>query len=361
MILWTIKLIRSVRKAIAGRKHPSQLAWGIALGALVGLIPHGNLLAVVLVLLVLMLHVNHAMVALVGVMVTFAAPRLDPTFDAFGRWLFEQPQVAERLSLAWQYPLVPWTDLNNTIVMGSFVIGLISVVPIFLITYPLLRAWAPVDAADDAADADDPDAGTETHAGAEAETNAEAAAHAQTGRAADPHQGTDTPEQDASVQRIDASHADSRNNHIETPLVASPVAASYQASQPVAPEHVPAESPSSPATQQSVALEHQDERDPSTIAGNTDADSRPAGEIVSDQASWRPAGSAPASRPTRVAISPGSSEGFMTTQKLVANRSAQIQTADDSQGSSVDDQHKIDEALSYLLRQLRDSKDKDVA
>ena len=49
MIFWMAKLLNSLRRAIEGRKHPHQLAWAVALGLLLGVVPHGNLLAFALV------------------------------------------------------------------------------------------------------------------------------------------------------------------------------------------------------------------------------------------------------------------------------------------------------------------------
>lgn len=313
MILWTFKLIRSVRKAIAGRKHPGQLAWGVAFGALLGMIPHGNLLAIALLLFVLMLQVNHAMVALVGIAVTFGAPRLDPTFDALGRWVFAQPQVADRLSLAWQYPLVPWTDLNNTIVMGSLLIGLIAVGPLYLISYPLFRAWAPVDAAADEDDATSETDSSETDS-SEVEMKAE---------------GTARPtEIDQTVCRIDDGHVNRDISHQDRSdeskvSSAAPIAAP-----------APATSPQN-----------------SQLAAGAEA------TRVTTRATAPQSGS----RTTRVAIGTSKSGPVMRSTMLSHPRPVQSRTAVDSYGSPVDEQHKIDEALSYLLRQLRDSKDKDAA
>ena len=59
MIFWMVKLLNSLRRAIEGRKHPHQLAWAVALGLLLGVVPHGNLLAFALVILVLSLKINH--------------------------------------------------------------------------------------------------------------------------------------------------------------------------------------------------------------------------------------------------------------------------------------------------------------
>ncbi|TWU65375.1 MULTISPECIES: TIGR03546 family protein [Crateriforma] len=139
MILWTIKLINNVRKAFAGRQHPSQLAWAVAFGFLLGVIPHGNLLAIAVLVLVLSLRLNHAMAALTAILTAIFAPRLDPVSDTIGQFLLNQPRFHDAAVNAWAMPLVPWTDLNNTVVLGSLLIGLVLLVPIFLATYPIFQ------------------------------------------------------------------------------------------------------------------------------------------------------------------------------------------------------------------------------
>ena len=143
MILWICKLVSTARRAIAGRRYPHQMAWGVAFGLLLGVIPHGNLLALLVLLVVLSLKVNHAMAALTAVSTTFLASLLDPYSDQVGSYVLTHPKLQDSFASAWQLPLVPWTDLNNTVVMGSFLIGVVSLVPVFALTYPLFRMVAP--------------------------------------------------------------------------------------------------------------------------------------------------------------------------------------------------------------------------
>jgi len=143
MILWIFKLIKTVRRAIAGRKYPHQLAWAVAFGLLLGIVPHGNLLALGLLILVLSLQINHAMAGLTAIAASFAATRLDPFSHQVGDYLLGHPEVAPWATAAWQLPLVPWTDLNNTVVLGSLTIGVLCLVPTFLVTYPVFRLFAP--------------------------------------------------------------------------------------------------------------------------------------------------------------------------------------------------------------------------
>ena len=143
MIIWTIKLLSTVRRAIAGRKYPGQLAGAVAMGLLLGIVPHGNLLALGLLIVVLSLKINHAMAALTAIGTSFAATFLDPYSHQLGHALLSDPQFSEVAVKAWTLPLVPWTQLNNTVVLGSFLIGVASLIPVFLITYPLFRMFAP--------------------------------------------------------------------------------------------------------------------------------------------------------------------------------------------------------------------------
>ena len=84
MVLFVLKLLKKVSTAIAERKHPKQLAAGVATGVLLGLIPHGNLLAIGLLVLILCMKLNHAMMGLVAIGVTFLAGYLDPWSDQVG-------------------------------------------------------------------------------------------------------------------------------------------------------------------------------------------------------------------------------------------------------------------------------------
>ena len=139
MFMWLIKQLMTIRKVLDGRDHPHQLAWGLALGFLVGVVPHGNLMAILLIGIVLSLRVNHSLVALSGVATALLATRFDPLTHWIGEQLLSDPRAREILMTAWQWPLMPWTDLNNTVVLGSLCLGLSMVMPLYGLSYPLFR------------------------------------------------------------------------------------------------------------------------------------------------------------------------------------------------------------------------------
>ena len=150
MAIFAIKLLNNVRKAIAGRNHPHQLAWAVGLGVILGLVPHGNLVAVAILLVIVITNINHAMAAVATVVTTFVASQLDPVSDQVGQYVLTNETTGPMVASAWQWPLVPWTDLNNTVVMGSLVIGLAAMIPVVMITYPIFR-WlsSPLPAEND--------------------------------------------------------------------------------------------------------------------------------------------------------------------------------------------------------------------
>lgn len=320
MILFSIKLLSSLRKAIAGRKYPSQLAWGLALGLLIGLIPHGNLLAVALVFGVLMLRVNHAMVALTAIGVTMVAPRLDPISDQFAQWFFSQQGVSEVMAQAWDFPLVPWTDLNNTVVMGSFLIGLISLVPAFAISYPLFKAVSGNWKEDDDLEDDVVVTPARKRRSQNTEQHFVDAPHS---KVSEPHFAPDT------AQASDSSTGDAIAFDSEASSGRVFDFRRVDGAEPVLAKISP----------------YRDERaDSKRASAAIDA---PASDVSSKQ------------NTTHIEVLDADSDlHSMSNEKAVASGSG---NSNRPGLTTNDDQHKIDEALSYLLRQLRDSQDKDAA
>ncbi|MEZ6091354.1 MAG: TIGR03546 family protein [Pirellulaceae bacterium] len=142
MIIWLYRQIQGIRKALAGRDDPEQLAWAMALGVLVGVVPKGNLVAVILVLGILALRINHSMAAVTAVAVSFAAKMIDPFTHKLGQWVLNVEALQNFYAWSWRQPLVPWTDLNNTVVMGSLLVGLMTLFPTYSLTLPMFRALA---------------------------------------------------------------------------------------------------------------------------------------------------------------------------------------------------------------------------
>lgn len=143
MILWIIKQLLSLHQAVMGRARPSELAWGLAIGVGIGLIPKGNLVSLMLIGLLVSLRVNHGIAALAAVGCSFLAGRLDPWTHELGVVVLGAEQVRTFLERVWNWPLMPWTDLNNTVVMGSTLLATAALLPTYAVSLPLFRWLAP--------------------------------------------------------------------------------------------------------------------------------------------------------------------------------------------------------------------------
>jgi len=132
-VLAIVKLIQSIVKALHSDGTPGQVAIGLALGAIIGLTPLMSLHNAVVFGLIIILNVSFPG-ALLGIAVfTPLAFLLDPLFDALGRLLLVgTPALTPLWTELYNTPVVPLTDFNNTVVLGSLVTALVLFVPLVL-------------------------------------------------------------------------------------------------------------------------------------------------------------------------------------------------------------------------------------
>jgi uncharacterized protein (TIGR03546 family) len=139
-----LKPFRLLLKSFVTESTPGQMAFGLAMGVLIGLVPKGNLLAISLGVFLAATRANMAVAAAAAVVVMFASRWLDPLSDAVGVWVLSQPSLQQLWITLYNTPLVPWTDFNNSVVMGGFVLGLLLLFPLYRGSQPVFRRVLPV-------------------------------------------------------------------------------------------------------------------------------------------------------------------------------------------------------------------------
>lgn len=127
--------------ALLAQSTPRQMSMGMALGVLIGLVPKGNLLAVALGILLAMLRVNLGVAASAAVATSFASVYLDPVSHTVGAHVLGHPALKSFWMQLYNTPLMPWTDFNNSVVMGSFLIGLTLILPIHWLSRPVFAEY----------------------------------------------------------------------------------------------------------------------------------------------------------------------------------------------------------------------------
>ena len=129
-----IKLVQSLIGALHSEGTPGQLAAGIALGSILGLTPLVNIHNAIVFAAIVLLNVSFAGGMLGWALFVPIGFLLDPLFD----WIGHQLLMAESLRGVWtslyNTPIVPLTNFNNTVVLGSLVFALLLFLPLFFAT-----------------------------------------------------------------------------------------------------------------------------------------------------------------------------------------------------------------------------------
>lgn len=137
-----LRPLRLLLQAFVMESTPRQMSLGLAFGVMVGLVPKGNLLAIVLATLLAATRVNLAIATLAIVLCALGSGGLDPYFDQVGGVVLSQPSLQGLWTDMANTPYMPWTDFNNSIVMGSFVCGLLLVAPVHFTSRPLFEKYS---------------------------------------------------------------------------------------------------------------------------------------------------------------------------------------------------------------------------
>ena len=133
MLAFLLRPLRLLAQALTANDSPRQVAWGVVLGMLVGLLPKGNLIAVTLGVMLCALRVNLSAGMLAGGLFALISVALDPVAHRIGAvvLLSETP----RALFTWLYHRWwgPWTGFNNTVVVGQLIIGLYLAYPMYIV------------------------------------------------------------------------------------------------------------------------------------------------------------------------------------------------------------------------------------
>ena len=131
-MLTLFKILRSLVRTLHSDGSPGQIAFGIALGAALGLTPIANAHNLVIVLLLAILNVSFAAGMFAWIAFVPIGFMLDPVFHGIGRWLLVDVEGLRPFWTTWDnVPGLALTNFNNTVVLGSVVAWLVLFVPLY--------------------------------------------------------------------------------------------------------------------------------------------------------------------------------------------------------------------------------------
>jgi uncharacterized protein (TIGR03546 family) len=132
-MLTILKLLQSLFQTLHSDGTPGQVAAGIMLGAGIGLTPLLSAHNLFLFVAIVLLNVSFGGGMLGMALFTPLGFLLDPLFDRVGLALLEHSSLAGLWTNWYNIPLVPYTNFNNSVTLGSFVCWLLFSIPIYFL------------------------------------------------------------------------------------------------------------------------------------------------------------------------------------------------------------------------------------
>jgi uncharacterized protein (TIGR03546 family) len=130
--MFWLQIVKGFIQVLRSGQTPRQIAAGFALGAIVGLMPFFTLQGLCLWLVIFVFDVNLSAALLAAALFALLAYVVDPLLHAFGCFLLvDVPSLKSLWTLLYNAPIAPLTRFNNTVVLGSLVVGVLLVLPVY--------------------------------------------------------------------------------------------------------------------------------------------------------------------------------------------------------------------------------------
>jgi uncharacterized protein (TIGR03546 family) len=124
--IWT-----SFKSTVRGFDSPKQLALGVALGMVIGLIPKDSLIPYAIILIAILTTANLLSLVVTTILCSWVGPLLDPFTHQIGIWVLTFDPLESTWAQLYHVPLVAWTRFENTVVMGSVCLGTALSIPVY--------------------------------------------------------------------------------------------------------------------------------------------------------------------------------------------------------------------------------------
>jgi uncharacterized protein (TIGR03546 family) len=143
MLLRLIRPLRVLARLLTAAGTPRQLALGLAMGMLIGMVPKGNLTAVVLTVMLLAGRFNLGAGMVAAAVFSWLGMLVDPLSHRIGQALLTCPSLQPTWAFLYDQPLAPWTGFHNTVVLGSLLLGLWLFYPVYRLAEPAFAHVVP--------------------------------------------------------------------------------------------------------------------------------------------------------------------------------------------------------------------------
>jgi uncharacterized protein (TIGR03546 family) len=137
------KPLRLFTKALLANESDTQLALGFTIGAVIGLVPKDNLIAIALMVVLCSVKVNKPLGLLGAFAFSWFGPLTDSLSHKLGEWLLHRPILQSTYVAIYDAPLGPFWGFNNTVVVGYLVLGLYNSKTVYFMSRVLIGLLRP--------------------------------------------------------------------------------------------------------------------------------------------------------------------------------------------------------------------------
>jgi uncharacterized protein (TIGR03546 family) len=131
MYLSILLLFRGFVQTFTEEDSPKKVAIGFALGMMVGLIPKGNLVAILLATILFSSRASLLAGGLATAVFSWVGMLTDPLAHRIGLAILTRESWQPLWTRLYELPVVPWSGLNNTVVLGNLLLGLVLAYPMY--------------------------------------------------------------------------------------------------------------------------------------------------------------------------------------------------------------------------------------
>jgi len=118
-----------------------QIAFGLVLGLILGFSPFFSVQSFFLILCFFVFRIQFGAALVAAFFFKFIAFLIDPLADKMGRFILELEPLRGLFTTMYHMPIVPYTRFNNSIVMGSFFVAIILMIPMYFVFIALIRKY----------------------------------------------------------------------------------------------------------------------------------------------------------------------------------------------------------------------------
>ena len=135
------KIVGKILAILNSEISPRQIAAGFAYGAILGFLPVSGLLFFLLLLISFIININLAIMFLSVALFKVISFLVDPIANQIGYHVLTAGFLKGIWTSFYNTPFIPFTRFNNTLVMGSLILGILLLVPNYFIGKWLVSAY----------------------------------------------------------------------------------------------------------------------------------------------------------------------------------------------------------------------------